>query len=328
MKIKLFVSLSILYIVLLAAATWHFNNANYTLDFGQHTITLPVAIWVSAPVLLFFVLALLHICIYGLLRHFRYRHFFDDAEKFEGFICELLLEKEPKTAFKTAEFKNAAELAKALKTHKKSPNFAKLNEIIDALNALKEGKGVNLRKFKLDENNILRVKNEQNLIANDANYAFSCIKNKREFEGESDLAAFESVLKNGTYEQISSLKLVKNQTQRLGLIERFSKGTLELTGVDFEDILGAGGFDESDYLKAAKLSHKKFNPDALIAIFKRLKNAHPDALRAYLYILAEFSLFDELAKELGTDKRAFADFRLVLLAREKNLKIDLDKFIL
>ena len=328
MKIKLFISLGVLYIVLLAAVTYHFNSGSFTLDFGQHTISLPVALWMSAPVALFFLLALLHICFYGLLRHLRYKHFFDDAEKFEGFICELLLEKEPKTAFKTAEFKNAAELAKSLKTHKKLPNFVKLNEIIDALNALNEGKGVNLRKFKLDENNALRLKNEKNLTANDANYAFSQIKNKREFESEADAAAFESVLQNGTFAQISALKLVKNPVQRLGLIERFSKGTLELTGAEFEDILGAGGFDEGDYLKAAKLSSKKFSPDGLIAIFKRLKNAHPDAVRAYLYILAEFSLFDELIKELGSDKKAFADFRLVLLAREKNLKIDLDKFIL
>ena len=202
-----------------------------------------------------------------------------------------------------------------------------IKKAVSLLNELDEGKSVNLRKFKLDEDNALCVQNENNRIKNDLNYAFSRIKGKKEFEDESDLLAFETLLQNGDMAQIQSVKLTKDASQRLGLIERFEKGTLQMSGAEFESLLNAGGFDEKDFLNAAKMSVKKLNPDALIAVFKRLKNTYPEALRAYLYILAEFSLFDELRLEIGNDKTHFNDFKIVLLAREKNQKVDLNKLI-
>ncbi len=327
MKIKLFVFASITYMIVLGAFIFTINAENYTLELGSYSLTLPIVIWFLLPVFVLFVVALVHMSFYGLLRYLKYKHFFDDADKFEALACEVLLQKPNRTTFKTQEFKNAAELCKSVKTRKKIPNFAKFNEAIELLNELDEGKSVNLRKFKLDEDNALCVQNENNRIKNDLNYAFSRIKGKKEFEDESDLLAFETLLQNGDMAQIQSVKLTKDASQRLGLIERFEKGTLQMSGAEFESLLNAGGFDEKDFLSAAKMSVKKLNPDALIAVFKRLKNTYPEALRAYLYILAEFSLFDELRLEIGNDKTHFNDFKIVLLAREKNQKVDLNKLI-
>ena len=327
MKIKLFVSLSVLYIVLLGAFAFHINSDNFTLNLGSKEFTAPVMVWVVAPVVIMFVFALVHMSFYGLLRYLKYKHFFDDGAKFEKFVCALLLEKPLRADFRTKEFKDASELTQSVKTHKKIAKFEKLNEIIDLLSTLKEGKSANLRKFKLDENNPLFLQNEKNRIANEPNYAISRIKGKKEIDDELDILAFESVLEKGDLTQIKSLKIAPNTAQRMSLLMRFEKGTLDMSATDFEWVLKGENFEEKDYLKAVKIALKRLEPDALIGIFKRLKNTHIEALRAYLFILADLSMFDELRLEIGNDKKHFNDFKIVLLAREKNISIDLNHFI-
>lgn len=327
MKIKLFVFASILYIVLLGAFIFHLNSNNYTIELGSYTFTLPIMIWVLLPVLFLFVVAFLHMSFYGFLRYLKYKHFFDDAEQFEKFASALLLEKPARLNFKTKEFRNAAELTQSLKAQKKLVGADKFNEIIDTLNEIKEGKGVNLKKFRLESDNPLALANEKNLIRNDLAYAYARIKNKKEFEDELDEFAFDEVLKNGSEEQIKNLKLPKNAQQVLALIQRFEKDSLKLSPNEYENLINTSNFDEKAYLQIAKMSVKKLDPDALITIFKRLKSVHLEALKAYLFILAELSLFDELKLEIGNDKKNFNNFRIVLLAREKNIKIDLYHFI-
>lgn len=327
MKIKLFVFASIVYMIVLGAFIFTINAENYTLEIGSYTLTLPVVIWFLLPVFVLFVVAFVHMSFYGFLRYLKYKHFFDDGAEFESFVNALLLQKPVPTRFKTQEFRHAAELTQSLTTRKKLPNAPKFNEIIDILNELDEGKGVNLKKFKLDSQNPLAMQNEKNHIANDLSYAYARIKNKKEFDDENDELAFNAVLENGTNEQILNLKLPKNAAQSLTLIKRFENGSLELSPSEYESIVSGVSFDESAYIKLAKMSVKKLNPDALLTIFKRLKNTHIEALRAYLFILADLSMFDELRLEIGNDKTHFNDFKIVLLARDKNIKIDLNHFI-
>lgn len=328
MKIKLFAFASILYMIVLGAFIFHLNAENYTLDLGSYTLTLPVVIWFLLPVFFLFVVAFIHMSFYGFLRYLKYKHFFDDAEYFEKFVSALLLEKPARLDFKTNEFKHVAEFTQSLKTHKKVANADRFNEIIDILNELKEGKGVNLKKFKLENNNALVIQNEKNLIKNDLVYAYSRIKNKKECEDENDELAFDEVLKKGSNEQIMNLKLPKNPAQILVLIKRFENDSLEFSPSAYESLISAVSFDETTYIELAKMSIKKLNPDALITIFKRLKNTHTEALRAYLFILADLSMFDELRLEIANDKKnLFNDFKIVLLAREKNIKIDLNHLI-
>ncbi|TQR31277.1 hypothetical protein DMB92_06185 [Campylobacter sp. MIT 99-7217] len=327
MKIKLFIFASLLYIVILGAFVFNVNSQDYTLTLGAYDIVLPVVVWILLPVVLLFIAAVLHMSFYGLLRYLKYKNFFSDAKKFELFALDLLLQKESHIFFKTKEFKNAAALSSSLLTHQKIPDFDKFNEILDILSELKETKTANLKKFKLPSDNALSLLNEKNHILNDINYAYSRIKNKKELEDELDILAFDKVLTSGNLEQIKALKASKNSEQICAIFRRFDEGSLELNGTDFESFMKDNAFDEKQFLKIAKIGVKKLNPDSIISIFKRFKNENIEALRAYLFVLAELSMYDELRLELGNDESKFQDFRIVLLAREHKKKIDLFSFI-
>lgn len=326
MKIKLFIFFGLLYIIILGAFVFNLNMQNYTLSLGSLSYTLPVVIWVLLPVCVLFVAAILHMSFYGLLRYLKYKNFFADGRKFENYARDLLLQKAPNVSFKTKEFKNAALLSASLLNHHKIPEFDDFNQALDALSELKEGKNVNLKKFRLQNDNPLSLLNEKNHLKNDLKYAFARVKNQKELEDELDALAFDEVIKHGSLEQIRALRAPKQDEQVLELIKRFEQGSLELELSDFESLLKERSLNQTQFLNIAKMSIKKLAPEAIINIFKKLKDENAAAQRAYCFILAELSMYDDLRLEIGKDKN-FTDFQIVLLARENKLKLDLFSFI-
>lgn len=330
MRIKLFVFISILYFVILGAFVFHLNNGSYTVKFPftAYEYTLPIAVWYLLPIFVFFVFAFLHMSFYGFLRYLKYKNFFHDADKFEDFTASLLLEKEFRDDFKTSEFTKVAEFVKSLRSYKKVNNSDKINDVLDLVLKIQNGDHVNLKKYKLDQNNPLTIQNEKNLIYKDINYAYSRIKNKKDFENELDTIAFDEIIKNGTLEQIKSINLPKTQEQILMLIHRFSNDFINLNIEEYEKLINSIIFDEKSYLEIAKISSKKFEPIAIINIFKKLKDTHTEALKAYLFVLADFSMFSDLKNEIGSsDEEVFNDFKIILLAKEENINIDPHHFI-
>lgn len=326
MRIKLFIFCAILYLGALGAFCFYVNASEYTLSVWGFSYTLPVAIWLLLPAFFGFIFALLHMSFYAFLNYLKYKNFYSDAKLLERFASDLLLEKEPKPSFKTSEFNKAAKLMIGLKNEEKIPNFDAFNEVIDTLLNLKAGKALNLKKFHLMLDNKISLLNEKNELLSDENKAFLRIKSKPVMNDDLDEVALNEVLEKGSLEQIKALRVKLTPAQIKALFQRFENKALKMDITDLESFLKEANLSESEFISAAKIAVKEFNPDALIALFKKLKDTQSEALRAYLYILAEFSNYDELELELK-NKPNFEDFKLVLLARNNHLKIDLNKII-
>jgi len=326
MKIKLFTFASLIYIALVLVFVFYLNLGTYNLILGNFSLELPVTLWFALVLGVYYIFTLLHLCFYAFLNHLKLKHFFKDANKFENFTTDLLLEKESKISFQTKEFRQVAQFFKTLKNHEKIPSQNKINEILDLLDGLKKEEYLNLNKFKLPNNNVLFIQNEKNHLK-DLDYAYEKIKNINQISDDFEQLAFETLLKKGSYEQIKNVKIPKNPTQVLSLIKRFKEGNLQLSVAEFEVLLSKANLNEKEYLNAAKMSAKLLNPDAILNIFLKIKNEKNEALKAYLYLLAEYSIFDELLEQIKNDDKKFTDFKAVLALREKNIKVDLNQLI-
>lgn len=322
MKIRLFIFSCVLYFVILGAFVFHINSDPYTLEIASFSYTFSVAFWVVLPAFILFVFALLHMSFYGFLRYIKYKNFFKDSAKFEDFVCDVLLEKNPKPNFKTSEFKRAAELCLSMKKLEKIHNLNHFNEVIDLLMDINNDKIVNLKKFRLGFDNALFLRNEKNHILSDVSYSYDRIKHKKELEDELDNLAFKTVMQFGTVEQITNLKLPKNKEFIQQYIQRLKEENFTVELDKLENILTDTELSEGEYLSVAKSCVKKFDPNSLIAFFKKISDSNIEAKRAYCFVLAELALFDELKLEIKDDKK-FNDFKLAILAREHNIKINL-----
>ncbi|TKX31069.1 hypothetical protein [Campylobacter estrildidarum] len=327
MKIKLFLSASLVYTLVIFAFAWYLKLGSYALNFSTYNFELPIMIWLILPLFPLIFFAIFHMLFYHFLLTLKFKHFFKDASKFETYTQDLLLEKESDISFYTKEFRKVAQLAKTLKNHEKIPNETKINEILDLIDGINREEYLNIRKFKLSNDNILFLENEKNHIKNDIDYAYSRVKHLDEIKDEFEELAFETLLKKGNYEQIKNVKIPKNPHQILNLIKRFQEGNLELSVAEFEVLLTHSSLNEKEYLNIAKMSTKFFNPDAILGIFSKIKNEKNEALRAYLYLLAEFELLDELREQIRKDEKKFSDFKAFLILKENNIKFDLNNLI-
>lgn len=326
MKIKLFLFASFIYIALIIGFAWHLELGNYTLTIKNTTLELPIMIWLIIPLIIYMILSVFHISLYGFLRYLKFKHFFKDAAKFENYTQDLLLQKDSKITFQTKEFRTVAQFFKTIKTHEKIPHSNKINEILDLIDGLNHSEYFNLNKYKLDNNNALFIQNEKNHLKQDINYAYSKIKNLNEIKNEFEEIAFNALLEKANYEQIKNIQITKKPFQILNLIKRFKEGSLNLNAAEYEVLISHQTLSQKDYLNIAKLSTTLLNPDALIGIFNKIKNEKNEALKAYLYLLAEFGLLDELRNQIHNDKQ-FNEFQAFLILREKNIKIDLKQII-
>lgn len=327
MKISLFIFASLMYTIFIMLFMFYLDLGTYTLNIFSYSIELPVMTWFAIVLVIFIIFTILHISFYSFLNYLKFKYFLKDSNKFENFIIDLLLEKETKINFQTKEFKQVANLTKILKTHQKDKPNSKINDILDLIDGIKRGEYRNLNKFKLEKNNVLFLQNEKNHMANDINYAYNKIKYLEQIEDELSEYAFDILIKKGTYEQIKNIKINKTQDQILTIINRFKNQELKLSLAEFEVLINRSDLNESEFLQIAKSSTVSLNPDAILNIFKKIKDNHNEALKAYLYLLAHFSMFDELLNEIKNDEKKFSDFTNILLLREHHKKFDLDKLI-
>lgn len=326
MRIKLFVFCSILYFALLGAFIFHLNPATYAVSFLGFSEELPVVIWVLLPAVLGFIFALLHMCFYSFLSYLKYKNFFVDAKNLEHFASELVLCETPKTELKTKEFQKAGELMKGLRNNEKTPTLNEFNETLELAQDIENGENKDLRKYRLKPENTLLLKNEQNALAKDTQMAFARIKNKKALENSLEIFALEQVLEKGSLEQILALRIPLSKEQILSLFQRLEKENIKLGANEFDKLIQKD-LSAEEFLSLAKSSVKIINPDSLLLLFEKLKNDFSQAFRAYLYVLAYFSMFDKLRLELVGKEKQNADFDLVLLARDHNKKFDLEKLI-
>ncbi|EAK0441896.1 hypothetical protein IO418_001318 [Campylobacter lari] len=326
MKVKLFFFASLVYLLIVAALVYNLNLGNYTFTISAFELNLPISLWVILPAFILMVLALLHMSFYGFLKHLQYKNLIKDSKNYENFLIDVFLKKISKIKFKTQEFQDIAKNTQALYFKEKNQN-TKIDDIINILEQLDKKEFVELKKYKLDPHNEIFILNEKNHFQKDSDYAFSFIKNKEILTNELENFAYKMVLDNAPYSQIKTLKIQKNQDDILLLLDRFEKENLELNHAEIEVLLSMNTLDDKSYLQCTKILCKKIEPQILIALFKKLKDSHSQALRAYLYTLAEFGMYDELLNELGNDQNEHKDFRLLLFLREHNKKIELEKFI-
>lgn len=302
MKIKHFVVYSLIYIGLIGAATFVVNPNSYEIVLFGVGVRLPIAIWFVLPLLLLVIMAILHVSYYGVkTANVRYA-IKSDMEIYENYAKEILLGVETDKKFKTSTFKTANEVTKYLSPwHDNEPNLEDpdITEVINLLNSVNSGKVVDLKKYKLKNDNPVVLKNEHNKLSSDPKYAVEILKNSANFNSELNKSAYQTMLKNASYFDIKKYSFEKSKEDIRLLINRYASDTsFEMTKDDLILLLSDKDFREDEYISMAKELSARIEPDTLVAIFDRLKDKKQDAGEAYLYLLYEFGMIEELREKL------------------------------
>lgn len=334
MKTKQFIIYSCMYLILLTAGLFLFfhtafkeiKSINIDLYFYSYEFSYPVAIFVLAPQILFIVLMIILTFFSNLSSSFEKRRLKKDSEKFDTLMQNLLLNKDSNIKFSTSIFDINAKKIKKILLQQIDLNNDDISEILAMIANIKQGKVVDLKAYKLSKNNPLYINNQINIVKNDLNYANNYLRAKSEIDDEISLAAYKNIINNDDYSSIKQLRIQKSTDDIMLIINRFFNDEIKLSNAEFEILISNKNLTMQDYFNIAKKIIDKIEPNSIKAIFFKLLNTNEEVKRAYFYVLAKLSLYEELREKLHYED-GYEDFKLLIFLKDNNKNYDLDKLI-
>lgn len=320
MGLKKYIAFSLLLIIAVYIFVFSIQTGNFTVSILDYSLALPIAVWVVLPLVVLFLVTILHIVFYGFKNYLQASAIKKDEENIIEFFKDLLLGNNSNKKFKQKALKELADILVQMKLSPKVENFESSNNdikiIVNNMIKINSGEYVSDKSFKFNKNGQVAQKNILNKVNEDVDYAIDVLKKSKDFSDKIVKAAFFNVVKNKSMTTIKKLldglKLDKEMV--LELMKKDSDNSefaLEHDAIikytkDVE-------FDREDYLTFAKLYKKSIQPDELIKMFETISNDNELAMDAYLVVLFEYEMIDKVRETLnGYKKEEYQSFRALL----------------
>ncbi|ANE33720.1 putative membrane protein [Campylobacter hyointestinalis subsp. lawsonii CCUG 27631] len=332
MKARRYILYSILYVALVWVLVFTFFNGRFTISVFEYSIDLPIASWVILPIGLFALLSILHMSYYGFKNFLDARAVRSDLQLYNILAKEIFLGLESNKEFKTDLFLNPSEATKALSPwlNLGEPKFNNddLKLAYETSQKIKNGEVCEIKKVKLLKTNPLFIQNEKNKIKADYKYALSILSAKGDINESLYKEAYNALIEYGTYLEISKFNLKYSNEDIIKLINRYVEDkNFEIATSDLFNIINKNQFECEEYIKMAINLKTKVAPDKLIGIFDKLRNEHLNASEAYLYLLYDFQMIEELREALASSQNDdFDRLKTLMFLRDNGKMISADIF--
>nr|WP_314441735.1 LapA family protein [uncultured Campylobacter sp.] len=327
MKTKQFFLYSIVYIAIVAILVFTQQSSSYTLGLFGFTLTLPVAVWIVLPLILYMILAIFHIVFHSFAFYRTKRAIAKDLSAYDAMSKEVLLGLDTNKDFKTEYFKDPSELTKILSPWYDSTGIdvknEDLKEVIGVIEKVKNGEVADLRKYKLPKDNGLFLQNELNRLDAEPAYAYEILKTKGVYSENITKKAYAVALAKGSYNKIKAYKIPQDIAEVNILVDRaVNDASFEISSEELFDLVNNEKFSEQDFIGFAKKLKNHLAPEQYKAFFERLKNENQEATEAYLYALYELGMIDEFREQLSlADGDEFEKFKILLFLRDNGKNV-------
>ena len=320
MKTRKFLVYCIIYTAVVAGLTYSLNSSDFTFELLGQAITLPVAVWVTLPVAVLALLALLHIAYHG-YAFYRYKKWIKkDSQLYKDLAKETLLGFDSNKEFKTDAYKIASQVTRSISPWNEFKEMgvddAELNNIMQTIKSIKNNEIVDLKKFRLAKDSKINILNELNKIEQLPTYYLDLLKN-HDLNDTLKKAAVAKLIKTAPFGDIKRANLDLTSEEIMAIIARFVNDEIDLSSDEIFDLLNNAKVTKAQYDKAAIMLRNKLKPDAFIGIFEKLKSIHADADEAYVYALIEFQMLDKVREAVeNSDPDEFKEIKVLLFLRD------------
>lgn len=320
MGFKKYIVLSIIFIALVYGYLFSLELGDYRVTFFEISVNLPIAVWVIVPLVLLFVMTVLHILFYGFINIFKQRAINKDYSTMIEKLKSELLGKSHTKKFKTKVFKDLSNILSQFSLNVKDKTFTsadeELNKIVANIQDVEKGQYVSEKSFKVNKTSSLASLNLLNKINEQVDFALDVVKKSENYPQEVSKHAFEKVLDE------KSMTTVKKVYKNIKLDKYLAKKLFEKDASNNEfgfsideisKIVKELNYDREDYLTLAKIYEGVLEPDQNISLFEELSNESEKATPAYLHVLFEFEMIDKAKEILATSTdEEFKSFKALL----------------
>jgi hypothetical protein len=209
MGLKKYIAFSLLLIIAVYIFVFSIQTGNYTVSILDYSRALPIAVWVVLPLVVLFLVTILHIVFYGFKNYLQASAIKKDEENIIEFFKDLLLGNNSNKKFKQKALKELADILVQMKLSPKVENFESSNNdikiIVNNMIKINSGEYVSDKSFKFNKNGQVAQKNILNKVNEDVDYAIDVLKKSKDFSDKIVKAAFFNVVKNKSMTTIKKL---------------------------------------------------------------------------------------------------------------------------
>ena len=325
---------SIIYILLvamLAMATTGENHAIQVYYFGL--LDLPIAVWMVLPLVIFFILSLLHIIFYKILYQSKQKYFQKDLKTIKPLIIDLIFANKSKIKFLSSELKSLATFLKSIDFSIDADYKSKDEAVMKALKQVQQiNNGDFVEGLQLAKDSKLYKQNKVNQSKNDEALAMKILQDET-FDLTLQQQVLQHSLQNIDLKQFQKIpkNLINNQINLAFLQCRLAQDN-DLVLNDEDIIELSQDFESKDFIKLAKLLKNNIksdtNPDQFLELFYKLSQKYKNANEAYLYANLDFGKTEFVHEYLENfTKDEMKSFRYYLVLKQTGINVVLEDFI-
>lgn len=336
MRVGLYIFVATTLVAIFGAFAYTINPNDYVVDIMDIPFNLPIALWVILPAIILLIASIAHITYYGLKNFFKIQRWKKDADTLDKSLYWAILNEPREHKFIIKEIASSAKvLSKSNITTLESISGVtpRLSKALNLVSKINSGEYVDLYSEKmgniLNEGNPILIKNRLNRLKTDDKFVEDVVKSPELFSDTVSSKAL-NIFANQT-DFAKAIKYVKSfdVDSFFILLNRVNEDdNLELNAQNLEEFISNIKFGCSDFVRIANITKRYLNPTENLALFKKYQKDNPKAQNAYLYLLFEYELIDEVERYLDEqEEREFIKFRALLDLKKSNKNYNLDDLI-
>lgn len=330
LKKYIFFSIVLIAAVYLYAVTLQLGD--YTFNQYGFELALPIAAWLVLPIAVLLVVTIIHILFYGFRSYLNIRAYEKDEESLIESIKDNLLENNNNKSFKNKGFKEIANILSQMNLVAKSDEFNSTNSdienIVNKTAEINNGSYIFDKSVKFNKNGTVATKNLINKLNSEIDFCLDVLKKSDNYDSSVVKTAFLNVVNEKSMTTIKKVLdgLTLDKEMVLALIEKDSQNEqFSIEQAELIKFMSTVEFTKEDYLNVAKMYKKSTNPDTLISMFETLSNEKDEAISAYIFVLFEFEMLDQVREILrATPVNEFTAYHALIDLKEngKNYTVE------
>jgi len=336
MKLGLYIFASIGLILMVGALTYTVNPNHYLVEIMGINFNFPIALWFILPMALLFVFTLLHMFFYGLKNYFLLKKWQKDTTTLEDALYWSLV-NEPKEQKYAIDEVGASAVLLAKSSISLSDNVEgltpRLARVVNIIQKIKNGEYVDLKELKMSKifnpGNPILIQNRLNCLESDDKFVEGVMRATSEYSEVVQKEALETFARKEDFVKARKYAKVFNVENFLVMLKRVTpQNDLGLTADILSEFVYALELRCENYIQIATVTKKYFKPEENLLLFREYQKKNDKAQNAYLYLLFEYELMDQVAAFLEEHEETdFVKFRALYTLKKEQSRYKLEDII-
>jgi len=329
MRLGLYIFFGIALMAIIGAFTYTIAPDNFIIEIMGINFNLPMAVWLVLPMLLLFLFTIIHMLFYGVRNYFKIKKWERDTDTLEDALYWSLVNEPKEQKYAIENVKNTAVLLSKASLNMSdnveglTPRLAK---VVNIIQKIKNGEYIDLKEEKMgkvfNDGNPILIQNRLNQLKSGDKFVEDVMRSVSSYSVPVQKEALALFSQKEDFEKARKYAKVFDVENFFVMLHRVNtEDDIGFTKDILNDFVDALNFTCSDFVKIAQVTKKYFKPDENLALFRRYQKDNPKAQNAYLYLLFEYELLDQVASYLEENEEGeFIKFRAFYKLKRQNNK--------